>query len=113
MKKPIVFAVLALAAAPVLAATDLSRPGALERLRSEQPKHYEAVLEVARIGQTATCTEEEVEQVKKGHGLAKLDCGFVNSTTNPPSRRVRFEIDGTPYVITVRLSDTPPKLIGR
>ena len=113
MKNPIAFAVLALAATPVLAATDLSRPGALERLRSEQPRHYEAVLDVARIGQTATCTEEEVERVKKGHGLDKLDCGFVNSTTNPPSRRVRFEVDGTSYVITVRLSDTAPRLIGR
>ena len=113
MKKTILLATLAFFAAPALAQTDLSRPGALERLRSEQPRHYEAVLEVARIGQTATCSEEDVEQVKAGHGLAKLDCGFVNSTTNPPSRRVRFEVDGNSYVITVRLSDTAPRLIGR
>jgi len=113
MKTTILGAALALFAAPVLAQTDLSRPGALDRLRSDQPKHYEAVLEVARIGQTATCSEDEVEQVKARHGLAKLDCGFVNNTTNPPSRRVRFEIEGSSYVMTVRLSDTAPRLIGR
>ena len=113
MKSRTLLALFACVATPALAQTDLSRPGALERLKSENPKSFEAVLDVARVGQTLTCSEEEVEQVKKNHSLAKFECGFVNNSTNPPSRRVRFEIDGNSYAMTVRLSDTPPKLIGR
>ena len=113
MKKTLLPAALAVFAAPAFAQTDLSRPGALDRLKSEHPKHFDAVLEVARVGQTLTCSEDEVERVRKEHSLAKFECGFLNNSTNPPSRRVRFEIDGNSYVMTVRLSDTPPKLIGR
>ena len=113
MKKTLLFSALAFLAMPAFAQTDLSRPGALDRLKSEHPKHFEPLPEIARVGQTLNCSDDEVERLKKEHSLAKLECGFVNNSTNPPSRRVRFEIDGASYVMTVRLTDTAPKIIGR
>ena len=109
-----VLAALVLAATPALAQTNLSRPGALERLKADKPKHYEAVMDIAAAGQTLTCSDDDVAQVKKQFpAVAKLDCGFVDNSSNPPSRRLRFEIEDAPYVMTVRLKDTAPKLIGR
>lgn len=102
---------LAMAALPAAAATDLSRPGALERLKAERPDHYQAVAEIASAGERATCGNDDFEQLKARFPLERMDCGFVRN--NPPQRRMTFAIDGIAYVISVRLKDTAPQLIGR
>lgn len=112
MEKSILFAALAFSAAPALAATDLSRPGALERLKSERPAHYDAVIEVAKVGERLSCPQQDLEPLRVNHSLDRLDCGFVIMTSNPPQRKLTFAIQGEPYVMAVRLRDTAPRLIG-
>ena len=101
----------ALVAFPAVAATDLSRPGALDRLKAERPDHYAVVVEVADAGQRATCGNDDFDHIKARFPLERLDCGFVGS--NPPQRKMRFTIGGVDYAITVRIKDTAPQLIGR
>jgi hypothetical protein len=102
---------LALAALPAAAATDLSRPGALERLKAERPEHYAVVAEIAQAGERANCGPDDFEALKARFPLDRMDCGFVRN--NPPQRRMTFAVDGIAYAITVRLKDTAPQLIGR
>jgi hypothetical protein len=109
-----VIAAFTLLAVPALAQTNLSRPGAIDRLKSDKPAHFEAVMEIAAVGQTLTCSDEELGRLKARFiAIAKVDCGFVDNGSTPPSRRMRFEIEDASYVMTVRLSDTAPKLMGR
>jgi hypothetical protein len=113
MRKQFMWAAAALmAASPVLAATDLSRPGAIQRLQSEKPEHHEAVMEVARVAQLMNCSQQDAAALKR-IGVESFDCGFVNNSMDPPRRKVSFEIGGEAYVLTVRLVDVPPKLSGR
>ena len=111
------FACLAngVALAPLLPtgnATDLSRPGALERLHSDRPAHYEAVIEVAKAGSRLTCGKQDLAELRVSFPVDRLDCGFLIMTSNPPQRRLNFAIEGQPYVMTVFLRDTAPRLIG-
>ena len=101
---------LAIAALPA-AAADLSRPGALDRLKAERPAHYDAVVEIASAGERANCGKDDFEALKARFPIERMDCGFV--TGNPPQRRMRFAIEGEDYTVTVRLADTAPKAIGR
>jgi hypothetical protein len=98
---------------PSLAATDLSRPGALERLRSQKPEHYDAVMEIAKIGERLNCAQDDLEPIKARYPVERLDCGLVMLNNNVSQRRMTFSLGGEEYRVTVRLQDTPPRLIGR
>ncbi len=113
MKRSVAIAALLLAATPVLAATDLSKPGALERLKAHRPDHYDAALQVARIGARLNCGQEDLELLKERHAVASLDCGFVSRQVDPPQRRLRFSVGEEQYSLNVRLEDTAPRAIGR
>lgn len=106
-------ALLLAAGLPAVAALDLSRPGALDRLRAQQPAHYDAVLEVARLGERLNCDPQDIEALKARFPVDRLDCGFVSTNGGVAQRRMKFELGGTAYSLTVRLQDTAPKLIGR
>ena len=105
--------VLGLAAFPATAAVDLSNPGALERLRAHQPEHYKALAEVAQIGRRLTCDPGDLRELQS-FGVQRLDCGFLEyHVRRSPQRRMGFAIDGQDYLVTVRLLDRGPRLIGR
>ena len=95
------------------AATDLSRPGALDRLRAQKPEHYDAVMEIAKIGERLNCANEDLEAIKARFPMERLDCGHVMLNNNVSQRRMTFSLGGEEYRVTVRLKDTAPRLIGR
>lgn len=113
MNRCIAVAAVLLAATPVLAATDLSKPGALERLKANRPDHYDAALQVANVGARLTCGQQDLEMLKERHAVSRLDCGFVNSITDPPQRRLRFTLGEEEYVLNVKLQDTAPRFMNR
>jgi hypothetical protein len=104
---------LAAVAVPAAAAVDLSSPGALERLRAHQPAHYKALVEVAQVGERLTCDASDLGDLQP-FGVDRLDCGhLVYHVRRSPQRRMGFAIEGQDYVVTVRLRDRAPRLIGR
>jgi hypothetical protein len=104
---------LAAFAAPATAAVDLSSPGALERLRAHQPGHYKALVEVAQVGERLTCDARDLGDLQ-AFGVERLDCGhLVYHVRRSPQRRMGFAIEGHDYVVTVRIRDQAPRLIGR
>ena len=110
---PLVGAVVLVSTSLIAAALDLSRPGALDRLKAHRPAHYEAVAEIARLGERASCDPRELEAVKPPVSVDRLDCGNVGLNNGISQRRMKFEIEGTEYSLTVRVKDTAPRLIGR
>jgi hypothetical protein len=106
---------IVLATFPVaaMAATDLSRPGALDRLRAHKPEHYDAVMEIAKIGERLNCDPQDLEPLKARFPVERLDCGLVMLNNNVSQRRMSFSLGGEEYKVTVRLQDKAPQLIGR
>ena len=107
---------LALAAAvsvvPTLAAqVDLDRPGVLDQLKVERPKHYEAVTEVLRASERMPCREGEMRVLKAKFELKELACNALLMTSYPPKRRVNFEVEGTAYVAVVTVKGTEGRAV--
>jgi hypothetical protein len=112
---PLACAANGFALAPIFApagVTDLSRPGALERLHSDRPEHFLAVQEIAKAGSRLTCGQQDLADLKVSFPVDRLDCGFLIMTSNPPQRRINFAIEGQKYAMTVFVRDTAPRLIG-
>ena|SRR5258705_6374199 len=85
---------------------DLNRPGALEQLKQQRPKHYEAIAEVLRVVERSPCQGRELETLKVRFDLREMACSFVLMTSDPPKRRLSFALEGTNYVAVVTLKDT-------
>ena len=85
---------------------DLDKPGVLEQLQRDNPKHYEAVTKALRVAQSTPCPKHEVEALKARYDVDRLSCATALATTHPPKRSVKFSIDGTAYRAVVTITDT-------
>ena len=85
---------------------DLNRPGALEQLKLERPKHYEASAEVLRVVERVPCEDREVQTLRARFDVQEMACNLALMTSDPPKRRLSFELEGTSYMAVVTLKDT-------
>jgi hypothetical protein len=90
---------------------DLDRPGVLEQLKAERPKHYEAVTEVLRVSESLPCEDRQVMAIKARFDIRELACAALIMTSYPPKRRVNFQYDGTSYVAVVTLQGTEGRVL--
>jgi len=106
--------VLALAAAPALAGfpptryVDLDQPGALERVRHDNPAHFAAITHILREA------PELKPQVLPGWMRASFDANIQSvlaiKLSYPPQTRLDFTLGTTRYVAIVTLRNTEPYL---
>ena len=116
MRSVIVAIVLSAAALANAAGTsdqpiDLNRPGTLEHLQQQRPKHYEAITEVLRVVERVPCKAHEIETLKARFDVREMACNFLLMTSDPPKRRLSFTLEGTSYVAVVTLKDTNARAI--
>jgi hypothetical protein len=90
---------------------DLNRPGALEQLKLDRPKHYAAIAEVIRIVERVPCENREVETLKARYDITQWACKFMLLTSDPPKRRLSFQLEETRYVALVTLKGTQGRVI--
>jgi len=90
---------------------DLNRPGTLEQLKLERPKHYAAIAEVIRVVERVPCENREVETLKARYDISQWACNFVLLTSDPPKRRLSFQLEETRYVALVTLKGAQGSVI--
>jgi hypothetical protein len=90
---------------------DLNRPGTLEQLKLERPKHYAAIAEVIRVVERVPCENREVETLKARYDISQWACNFVLLTSDPPKRRLSFQLEETRYVALVTLKGAQGRVI--
>jgi hypothetical protein len=113
---PALLVIGSLAIAGGMPRVDLDRPGALDRLKLQQPRQYQAVIAVLIASKRVPCAGNDIEVLKTRFNVRDLECGMILSTSYPALRHVSFELDGAAYVATVALEDTttaqPAESIG-
>jgi hypothetical protein len=87
---------------------DLSDQGALERLRSANPAHYEKVREII-LGLTEQPSRAEGNWLAVTFGAKDVELGrLVFMPSNPPKQTLKFKLDDTQYRLHVVRSDLKP-----
>jgi hypothetical protein len=89
---------------------DLNRPGALEQLKLERPKHYAAISEVFRVVEQGPCQNRAVETLKARYDITQWACNSLVMTSDPPKRRLSFHLEETRYVAVVTLKGTEGRI---
>ena len=99
--------------APALAAplvVDLDAPGALARLRSEQPGRYEKVAAILRDAERLP--EAQVEGwIRTRHDADAVQLGSMLLVSYPPKRRLSFSLEKVAYVATIVVALPPARLV--
>jgi hypothetical protein len=99
--------------APALATplvVDLDAPGALERLRSEQPARYEKVTALLRDAERLP--EQQVEGwVRTRYDADAVRLGHLLLVSYPPKRRLSFSLEKVSYVATITVALPPAKIV--
>jgi hypothetical protein len=90
---------------------NLNRPGILEQLKLERPKHFAAISEVLRIVERVPCETREVETLKVRYDITQWACNFTLMTSDPPKRRLSFQLEETRYVAVVTLKGTEGRVV--
>jgi hypothetical protein len=90
---------------------DLNRPGALEQLKVERPRHYMAISEVLRAAERVPCKDHELETLSARFDVREMACNFLLMTSDPPKRHLSFELEGTRYVAVVTVKDTGGRVV--
>ena len=109
MRATLVALALTSLASPAMAEpyVDLNRPGALEALARDNPRHYQQVVEITRVASRVSCdTGPRLLPVPTADRNPQECVGMTIMTSEPPKRRVTFEIDHTRYGMVVTL-ETP------
>jgi hypothetical protein len=90
---------------------DLDHTGALEILATDNPQHYQKVVEIIQVAREVSCQSlPEILQVR-------FDAASVHGTgqlillSHPPKRRLSFQLDDTAYVTNVVLPSGGEKLV--
>jgi hypothetical protein len=90
---------------------DLNQPGALEKLKTERPKHFRAIEDVLRVVERVPCGNVEVHSLEVRFDIRDMACNFTMMTSAPPKRRLSFALEGTSYVVVVTLKDTDGHMV--
>lgn len=90
--------------ASALDPVNLDRPGALERLKGENPAHYERASGILLAATEMPCQVDKFSKVMRAKFEAKdANCGVMLKTSDPAQRRLSFVLDDTPYVAVIRM----------
>jgi hypothetical protein len=84
---------------------DLDRPGALDQLKLEHPKRFQAVNAVLLASKRAPCQADAIKLLEARLDVRDLECGMMVFTSYPALRHVSFELEGTHYTATVALEE--------
>jgi len=98
---------------PALAAplvVDLDSPGALARLRSEQPARYEKVMALLRDAERLPETQVE-GWIRTRYDADAVRLGQMLLVSYPPKRRLSFSLEKTAYVATIVVALPPAAII--
>jgi hypothetical protein len=98
-------------AAPTKDPIDLDRPGALDQVKRERPKQFEAISEVLRAAERLPCKEGELRTLRTRFDVRELACTMLLMTSYPPKRRVIFALGDERYVAVVAMKDAGGKLL--
>jgi hypothetical protein len=83
---------------------NLDRPGALERLKGENPAHYERASGILLAATEMPCQVDEFPKIMRVKFKAKdANCGVMLRTSDPAQRRISFVLDNTQYVAVIRM----------
>jgi hypothetical protein len=83
---------------------NLNRPGALDRLKLENPVHYERASGILLAATEMPCHMDEFAKVMYAKFEAKeANCGVMLWTSDPAQRQLSFVLDNTQYVAAVRM----------
>jgi hypothetical protein len=83
---------------------NLDPPGALERLKRENPNHYERASGVLLAATEMPCQVDEFSKAMRAKFEAKdANCGVMLRTSDPAQRRLSFVLDNTEYVAAIRV----------
>ena len=89
---------------------DLNRPGALDAIARDNPAHYRQILEITRVASEVSC--ETALKMLPVPAASRLECvAIALMTSDPPKRRVNFELDSIRYRMVVTLKTQPGELI--
>ena len=87
---------------------DLDRPGALDELARANPRHYDEVVKLTKIASRVSCDTGPRLMPVPTAARNPMECvAMTIMTSEPPKRRITFEIDHTRYGMVVTL-ETPP-----
>ena len=106
----IVFAALGFPALAQQRYIDLDRPGALDAVARENPKHYNQILEITRVASEVSC-ETALRMLPVPVAGANECVAMAIMTSDPPKRRVAFSLDSVRYAMLVTLKAPPGQLL--
>lgn len=84
---------------------DLDRPGLLEALERENPRHYLKIVQIRQLASRMPCTDQFRRTLAVKFEAADARCTLLVLTSYPPQRRLSFELDATRYTTKVRMED--------
>ena len=91
---------------------DLDKPGALEALQRDNPRHYDAVMKQVEAAQTVQYSENGLRNL----GLfrvpeAPIAFGGNVMPSLPAQTRLRIDVEDVTYAITVRITKDPARMV--
>lgn len=103
--------VLACGPASAGAWVDLTRPGALEELRTANPEHFARIVEITE-GLREEPKRAETDWLEVNFDVVDVDLSkLLLRTSYPPKQSLTFTLDGTRYHLFVTRSDMAPKAV--
>jgi len=87
-------------------AIDLDKPGALEALQRDNPRHYEEVMKKVDEAQTVAYSDKTLHNLGLFPRPGTVRSGDLK-LSDPAKSRITVAVDGTIYLITVRYTKDP------
>jgi len=86
----------------------LFTPADLENLHSTNPGHWQRA-EKLNAAANQYCPVGTPKTQSADLRSSQVNCGHLDMTSNPPKRKITFNLDGTHYVALVTLTASPAK----
>jgi hypothetical protein len=90
---------------------DLDRPGQLEALERENPRHYLKIAQIREFASRMPCTDEFRRTLAVKFEAADAKCTLLILTSYPSQRRLSFELDATSYTTKVHMDESGYRFI--
>ncbi|MFZ3322644.1 MAG: hypothetical protein WA190_09740 [Usitatibacter sp.] len=88
-------------------AIDLDKPGALDALQRDNPRHYEEVMKKVDEAQTVAYTDKTMHNLGLFFHPGSPGRSGDLKLSDPAKSRITVAVDGTTYLITVRYTKDP------
>jgi hypothetical protein len=87
---------------------DLDTPGALERVRHDNPAHFRAITQILR--EAPQCKPQTLAGWVRTAFDARMASALLIKTSYPPQARLEFVLDDTEYRALVTLRNVEPSI---